>query len=523
MANQIDEVTSLTRAFASASTSETDLYREEKLPGKGVGCIALVEIMKGNLVLRETPQLLHPVSAKRQLIHDDEEYEEEEEEAKHLEFCVNAFMKMSKKDQESYLDLHNKFDTEKDAWSSDMRQKYSEWQNLVVPNISQAKAFKVIAILDTNGFHNGVCLKMSRFNHSCQPNAQYFWNEDSNTRDLRTLRKIDKGEEITVNYISSYLLGREERQTYLKDTYNFDCNCTACDLTEDESSREVENISKYKAEALRRQNLQDSALLVTAGAIAQALLQSEFKCLNSMYQVADQIKSFGPRIQEDINERAFYVAVKGAAGCSKEMEATKKVWLQEANICADIGLKLGTTLNGADHSETKKWNERVANPMAAVEDQQGSRDKAYDLTEVEVEKEIKRIDEYKKETSSKEGFRGQNKNAPNILTMQSELRSLMRMYHIAEKIKTFDKRVFLKEMVAEAFDVSVQGALCAQQSVFTAAAFPVWMEDANKFANIGLQIATEFYGSEHSVTKKWEERCDNPVNFFRREFGGATD
>ena len=90
MANQIDEVTSLTRAFASASTSETDLYREEKLPGKGVGCIALVEIMKGNLVLRETPQLLHPVSAKRQLIHDDEEYEEEEEEAKHLEFCVNV-------------------------------------------------------------------------------------------------------------------------------------------------------------------------------------------------------------------------------------------------------------------------------------------------------------------------------------------------------------------------------------------------------------------------------------------------
>lgn len=46
---------------------------------------------------------------------------------------MNAFMKMSKKDQESYLDLHNKFDSEKDTWSSDMKQKYSEWQNLIVP------------------------------------------------------------------------------------------------------------------------------------------------------------------------------------------------------------------------------------------------------------------------------------------------------------------------------------------------------------------------------------------------------
>jgi len=193
------------------------------------------------------------------------------------------------------------------------------------------------------------------------------------------------------------------------------------------------------------------------------------------------------------------------------------------HICADIGLRHVTTLNGADHSETKKWNERVANPMAAVEDQQGSRDKAYDLTEDEIEEEIKKIDEYKKEKSRKEGFQDQNKNAPNIPTgqalMRSELRSLMKMYHIAEKIKTFDRRAFLEEIVEEAFDVSVQGALSAQRSSSMAAAFPVWMEDANKFANTGLQIATEFYGSEHSVTKKWEERCADPVNFFRREFG----
>ena len=66
--------------------------------------------------------------------------------------------------------------------------------------ISSEEALKVMTIMDTNGFHNGVCLKMSRFNHSCQPNAQYFWNEDTNTRDVRALRDINQGEEITFSY-----------------------------------------------------------------------------------------------------------------------------------------------------------------------------------------------------------------------------------------------------------------------------------------------------------------------------------
>ena len=147
------------------------------------------------------------------------------------------------------------------------------------------------------------------------------------------------------------------------------------------------------------------------------------------------------------------------------------------------------------------------------------------MTEDEVEEEIKKIDEYKKEKLRKEGFQEANKNAPNRLTslalMRSEFESLTKMYHIAEKIKTFNRRVFLKEIVEEAFDVSVQGALSAQQSVFTAAGTQAWMKDAHKFANIGLQMATKSYGAEHLVTKEWAERTADPVQFFLREFGGA--
>ena len=47
---------------------------------------------------------------------------------------------------------------------------------VTVSRMSKEKAFKVRAIHSTNGFRNGVCIKMSRFNH-------YFWNADTRTRD----------------------------------------------------------------------------------------------------------------------------------------------------------------------------------------------------------------------------------------------------------------------------------------------------------------------------------------------------
>ena len=100
---------------------------------------------------------------------------------------------------------------------------------MVFSNISKEKALKVWGIYKTNTFTYGVYLKMSRFNHSCRPNAQYFWNVDTNTRDVRALRKIKRGEEITLCYFPSMIGSREERQTQLKDTFNFDCNCEVLD------------------------------------------------------------------------------------------------------------------------------------------------------------------------------------------------------------------------------------------------------------------------------------------------------
>merc|ERR1712013_343205 len=193
--------------------------------------------------------------------------------------------------------------------------------------------------------------------------GQYFWNEDTNTRDMRTLRKIKQGEEITVSYINSRVFSREERYAYLKDRYNFDCRCEACDLTEEEIQQEVKRFDEYKAEMLRKQQFKDAAKAARNGRAAQALMLSESRSLKNMYNIAKEIKTFGRRFfLYNIIEEAFDVSVQGAlsAGCSESAKAT---WMKEAKMFADVGLKLATTLNGADHSDTREWRERSVDPI----------------------------------------------------------------------------------------------------------------------------------------------------------------
>ena len=42
------------------SGADSLLFKEENVPGKGVGCVAMKNIKKGTLLLRESPQLYIP-------------------------------------------------------------------------------------------------------------------------------------------------------------------------------------------------------------------------------------------------------------------------------------------------------------------------------------------------------------------------------------------------------------------------------------------------------------------------------
>ena len=129
-----------------------NLYKVVKIDGKGLGCVALKDIEIGTLILKEKPQCLGLTP----------------------ESVIQSFERMSKKDQEEYLKLHNNYAD---------RQVELKWRKLS----------NVFGIYKTNSFPNGLGIKASRFNHSCSPNAVGQWEDEDDTREIRAWSKINAG------------------------------------------------------------------------------------------------------------------------------------------------------------------------------------------------------------------------------------------------------------------------------------------------------------------------------------------
>lgn len=94
----------------------------------------------------------------------------------------------------------------------------------------EATMDKLGIIFRTNAYKSGTDIglfpKIARINHSCRPNASYYWSDTLNKHIVYATRKIEQGEEIFVSYIS-LLLTQEQRQKHL-DRYGFKCTCEAC-------------------------------------------------------------------------------------------------------------------------------------------------------------------------------------------------------------------------------------------------------------------------------------------------------
>ena len=344
------------------SASEGLLYKEENILGKGVGCVAVKSIKKGTLLVREHPQLF--LSDKE--ILEDPNIPILQEFLQIAKGVIMGFLEMSREDQENYMKLHNNYAS--DNWSQRMVASYRSvmqaTDQMTFPNISKEKAFKVWGIYKTNGVEKGVCLKMSRLNHSCRPNADWFWNEDTNTLDVRAVRKIKAGEEITLCYIT--LWARKERRTELKQDWNFDCDCEACDLTKEQIEDEAESIAAYEKERAKKERIEAAKVRSLDSELFLNLLREEVECQKQIYRLAKRIKTMGRRrILDAIVERGFALSCSGGLGeenCKNRTEL-KESWVKDAKMFADIGLDIAKTLNGEDHSWTRQWKERSTDPI----------------------------------------------------------------------------------------------------------------------------------------------------------------
>lgn len=130
--------------------------------------------------------------------------------------------------------------------SRDEQREYFALANAFKGGDTPCKVLPALAIFHTNSFpcddapqtppakrRRGIFLTAARANHSCTPNAGRVWDVAKQAMVFRTLRAVQAGEELCINYVD-VLGSREERNANLWDHFGFECACEACALQGEE-------------------------------------------------------------------------------------------------------------------------------------------------------------------------------------------------------------------------------------------------------------------------------------------------
>ena len=332
----------------------TTLYSVSAIEGKGLGCVAETKIRKGTLILKEIPCFHHDCgdSVDKEFFDD----------------LFHGYGTLSAEQKEKYLSLSNCFSNGNVSHSSASKlnklQIYLEENPINLP-VEEARL--VYQISHTNSFYNGVCLEMSKFNHSCIPNAEYFWNEDTKTRDLRAIKKIEKGAEITVNYmyIGTSIYTRDERRNYLFENYNFHCNCIGCDLTEEELNTQDKMCQEYRTIVAHKEDQKRLKKLMN-----NFDTSSEVDDLKSLYKLAKDLKIVKHWIILQVIVEGFDAACQGYL--TTALKTKRDSFKKNITSFANAGYCISFHVRGPEHSITKSWQKRKEDPVGFFKSEHGN-------------------------------------------------------------------------------------------------------------------------------------------------------
>lgn len=101
-------------------------------------------------------------------------------------------------------------------------------------------------IMKTNAFiispdKAGIFPILSRINHACRPNINYYWNETEQTMRVIVTRTVERDDELSINYVYTFR-AREERRRELREYFNFECQCHLCSLSDGRRSDEIDRL-----------------------------------------------------------------------------------------------------------------------------------------------------------------------------------------------------------------------------------------------------------------------------------------
>ena len=252
------------------------VYEVTEIEGEGLGCVATKDIRKGSLILNENPQIF-------------ENTEEKSWSSKWIKSLLKSFNKMSKNDQLEYMTLSNKYinlqyskifediRNYKEVIDKDLEDLTLEIYKIEQDSEKAKTILKICCIYSSNNFENGLKIKTSRFNHSCQPNADSI-QMLNNQYQVRAIGNIKAGEEINIDYNEDKFSGfrnRKHRQMSICSKWFFECSCDLCNNDVDIDANAYET------------QIQDAEKLAIDRQLALELIQEgeKFEAARSLYSL----------------------------------------------------------------------------------------------------------------------------------------------------------------------------------------------------------------------------------------------
>jgi len=316
---------------------ESNLFKEVELAGRGTGLVASCDLQPGVLLLAEQPLLTVPWWQRLTQFNRSRE---------RSELLQKQLLDLSKEKQEGFWRL------------TDCKAEPGE-----KPSID--------GIWRTNNFalgpsgpksNNGLFLQISRFNHSCRPSAEFSWNPARKKQEVRVVRPIKCGTEITVSYFSHLVAAQDRRgrKKYLQTYYGFPCDCAACILVGEEGEEDdrerakVAELAKEIEDLLYEDESEDDE--GKKGEIRKDC-EGETELKSILMAVHLSWQRIG------LMERRGFKVVTTLRACWDLLETTQEWELEkEAEKVLAKGSYLAEVLYGAESERAVKWREALPCP-----------------------------------------------------------------------------------------------------------------------------------------------------------------
>jgi len=146
-------------------------------------------------------------------------------------------------------------------WFSELTEQDKEVVQAFVDNSSEDGTPTVSGKLLTNAVPLangtlGVFATACLINHSCCPNAALAWDGDNNQLIVVAQKKIKRGEEVTIDYLTDSFRPTDARLKELLTRWRFKCTCPKCKTPDNKSDARLTYLSKKCDEEWRHWGLE---------------------------------------------------------------------------------------------------------------------------------------------------------------------------------------------------------------------------------------------------------------------------